>query len=49
MTSVNNNGVTTVNFAMSKNLTTKNTKFPHHNIHNATGHHLMEKHGLIMC
>ncbi|PNF22122.1 hypothetical protein B7P43_G06799 [Cryptotermes secundus] len=33
-----------VNFATSKDLTVKNTMFPHHNIHNALGHLLMGRH-----
>jgi hypothetical protein len=32
----NDNGVRVVNFATSKNLTVKSTKFPHHNIHKFT-------------
>ncbi|PNF30214.1 hypothetical protein B7P43_G02597 [Cryptotermes secundus] len=32
----NDNGVTVVNFATSKNLTVKNTMFPHHNIRKFT-------------
>jgi hypothetical protein len=32
----NNNGVRVVNFATSKNLIFKNTKFPHRNIHKHT-------------
>jgi hypothetical protein len=33
---INDNGVTVVNFATSKDLTDKSTMFPHHNIHKFT-------------